>query len=148
MTILLSVWCCLVVRFWKILHPSSETSLKATAKWWFSNTDSSLYIKASSEPGGGTSKRGQRSVTMPRGGISERDAPVVTKNWLVRPGWSTSCMALAKMAASTSKSVNTVWKQENNSVKWRMFRTLSALKISTMNLTRSGGSWVFTEVGM
>lgn len=50
MTILRRVWCCFAVRFWNILQPSSETSLKATARWWFSRTDSSLYIRASSEP--------------------------------------------------------------------------------------------------
>ena len=27
--------------------------------------------------------------------------------WLVRPGWSTSCTALAKMAARVSRGVNT-----------------------------------------
>lgn len=33
-----------------ISHPWFWSNLKATAKWWFSNTDSSLYINASSEP--------------------------------------------------------------------------------------------------
>lgn len=37
-------------RFWKISHSSFCNNLKATAKWWFSSTDSSLYIIASSEP--------------------------------------------------------------------------------------------------
>lgn len=33
---------------------SSWRSLKPTARWWFSNTDSSLYIRASSESKGST----------------------------------------------------------------------------------------------
>lgn len=33
-----------------ISHPWFWSNLKATAKWWFSKTDSSLYINASSEP--------------------------------------------------------------------------------------------------
>lgn len=37
-------------RCWKISHSSFCNNLKATAKWWFSSTDSSLYIIASSEP--------------------------------------------------------------------------------------------------
>ena len=48
-TIFLSVWRCFLVRFWKMSQCSSWSSLKPTARWWFSNTDSSLYIKASSE---------------------------------------------------------------------------------------------------
>ena len=46
----------------------------------------------------------QRSLykTKRRGGV-----PVLTRNWLVSPGWSTSWMAQAKTVASTSRSVNT-----------------------------------------
>lgn len=40
---------CLLLRFWKMSQLSSWSSLKPTARWWFSNTDSSLYIRASSE---------------------------------------------------------------------------------------------------
>ena len=40
----------LVVSGFKTSHDSSWSSLNATARWWFSSTDSSLYINASSEP--------------------------------------------------------------------------------------------------
>lgn len=43
-------WATYFWRFWKISHSSFCNNLKATAKWWFSSTDSSLYIIASSEP--------------------------------------------------------------------------------------------------
>lgn len=33
------------------------------------------------------------------------------RNWLETPGWSTSWIALAKMAARISRSVNTAWKK-------------------------------------
>ena len=38
-----------VVRLVKMSHRGVCSSLKATAKWWFSSTDSSLYINASSD---------------------------------------------------------------------------------------------------
>ena len=41
---------CFVVRFWNMSQPSSCISLKATAKWWLSSTESSLYMTARSEP--------------------------------------------------------------------------------------------------
>ena len=50
MTIFLRVWRCFLLRLTKISQSLICTSLNATAKWWFSNTDSSLYIKASSDP--------------------------------------------------------------------------------------------------
>lgn len=37
------------------------------------------------------------------------DLLVLIKNWLVSPGWSTSCMALANRAAMISRSVKTAW---------------------------------------
>lgn len=40
---------CFLVRFWKMSQFSSCRSLKPTARWWFSSTDESLYISASSE---------------------------------------------------------------------------------------------------
>lgn len=40
---------CRLVRFWKMSQFSSCRSLNPTARWWFSSTDSSLYINASSE---------------------------------------------------------------------------------------------------
>lgn len=49
MTIFLSDCLCFFVRFWKISQFSSWSSLKPTARWWFSSTDSSLYMRASSE---------------------------------------------------------------------------------------------------
>lgn len=42
---------CFLLRFWKMSQFSSCSSLKPTARWWFSKTDASLYISASSEPG-------------------------------------------------------------------------------------------------
>lgn len=38
------------------------------------------------------------------------DSLVLMRNWLETPGWSTSWIALAKMAARISRSVNTAWK--------------------------------------
>lgn len=49
MTIFRSNCLCFFVRFWKMSQFSSCRSLKPTARWWFSNTDESLYISASSE---------------------------------------------------------------------------------------------------
>ena len=60
--------------------PLAFISSKARAKWWFSNTDSSLYRIA-------------------------RGCSVLTRNWLFLPGWSTSCMAAATSAANTSSWV-------------------------------------------
>ena len=45
---------CLLLRFWKMSQFSSWSSLNPTARWWFSSTDSSLYIRASSESVGGS----------------------------------------------------------------------------------------------
>lgn len=52
MTIFRSDCRCFLVKFWKMSQFSSCRSLKPTARWWFSNTDESLYIKASSESAG------------------------------------------------------------------------------------------------
>lgn len=49
MTIFRSNCLCFFVRFWKMSQFSSCRSLNPTARWWFSNTDESLYINASSE---------------------------------------------------------------------------------------------------
>lgn len=49
MTIVRSDWRCFLLRFWKMSQFSSCSSLKPTARWWFSSTDASLYIRASSE---------------------------------------------------------------------------------------------------
>lgn len=49
MTIFRSDCLCFLVKFWKMSQFSSCRSLKPTARWWFSNTDESLYINASSE---------------------------------------------------------------------------------------------------
>lgn len=49
-TIFLKDCLCFLVRLPKMSQLSSCKSLKATAKWWFSKTDSSLYMSASSEP--------------------------------------------------------------------------------------------------
>lgn len=42
---------------------SSCRSLKPTARWWFSSTDESLYIKASSESGDGDEATSQTATT-------------------------------------------------------------------------------------
>ena len=49
MTIRRSSWRDLAGRQPNTSHPGSCSSLKATAKWWFSSTDSSLYINANSD---------------------------------------------------------------------------------------------------
>ena len=49
MTIFLNDCLCFLVKFWKMSQFSSWSNLKPTAKWWFSKTEESLYIKASSE---------------------------------------------------------------------------------------------------
>ena len=41
------------------------------------------------------------------------DSLVLMRNWLETPGWSTSCIALAKMAARISRSVNTAWNADH-----------------------------------
>ena len=82
MTIFLRVCLCFLVRLTKISQSGFWRSLKATARWWFSRTDSSLYMMASSEL-------------------------VLIRNWFVSPGWSTSWMAAAKMADITSRGVKT-----------------------------------------
>lgn len=48
-TILRSDCLCFLLRFWKMSQLSSCKSLNPTARWWFSSTDESLYIRASSE---------------------------------------------------------------------------------------------------
>ena len=80
-TIFLSVCLCFFVRFTNISQSGFCRSLNATARWWFSSTDSSLYMMASSEL-------------------------VLMRNWLVRPGWSTSWIAAANTADIT-------WTQRN-----------------------------------
>ena len=35
--------------------------------------------------------------------------PVVTRYWLLTPGWSTSCITHANIVANISRSVNTFW---------------------------------------
>ncbi len=57
MAILRMVWRCLVVSAWNRSHSDLCMSLNATAKWWFSSTDSSLYISANSEPWMGGKRR-------------------------------------------------------------------------------------------
>ncbi len=42
--------------------------------------------------------------------LRARDLLVLMRNWLETPGWSTSCIALANMAARISRSVKTAWK--------------------------------------
>ena len=45
-----NVCLCFLFKLTKISRSLLCNSLKATARWWFSKTDSSLYISASSEP--------------------------------------------------------------------------------------------------
>lgn len=53
---------CRLLRFWKMSQLSSWRSLKPTARWWFSRTDSSLYIRASSESAKNGKRMGQADV--------------------------------------------------------------------------------------
>jgi len=69
--------------------------------------------------------------------------PVLTRNWLVSPGWSTSCREHAKIVAKTSRSLNTFWNdtqatvpiiQTHNfysPVTGSMYRYVNTLKNST-----------------
>ena len=99
-TIFLTVWRCFLVRFTKMSHSGYCSILKATAKWWFSSTDSSLYMRASSEL-------------------------VLMRYWFVRPGWSASWMVDANRAAKISRGVNTDWKifalevERDNQIKYQ-----------------------------
>lgn len=133
MTIFLRDCRCFLVRFWKISQLSSCSSLNPTAKWWFSKTDSSLYISASSES---EEKQGNPVLfhqgNFPRDGIlvERSDLLVFIRNWFDTPGWSTSWIAAAKMAARISRSVKTAWekrgrKQEKNTT-FRLLRLKSA----------------------
>lgn len=110
MTILRRDCLCFLLRFWKMSQLSSCRSLKPTARWWFSSTDESLYIKASSESGGSNTEKSQRAQQQLYGGTSTTQSAnslVLMRNWLETPGWSTSWMALANRAARISRSVNT-----------------------------------------
>ena len=83
MTIFLNVWRCFELRLSSISQSCFwSSSLNATAKWWFSSTDSSLYMSASSEL-------------------------VLMRYWFVSPGWSASWMVDANRAAKISRGVNT-----------------------------------------
>ena len=50
MTIFRSVCRCFLFKLLKMSQSVFCNNLKATARWWFSNTDSSLYMRANSEP--------------------------------------------------------------------------------------------------
>ena len=112
MVIFLNVCLCFLLKLTKISHSFVWSNLKATARWWFSNTDSSLYISANSEPEKGkyTSKlskylkRKYRFIC--KFGYSQI-LLVLMRNWFVSPGWSTSWIAAANNAAITSKGVKT-----------------------------------------
>ena len=49
MTFFLILFLELSVKFWKMSQAGDWRSLKATARWWFSRMDSSLYMRARSE---------------------------------------------------------------------------------------------------
>lgn len=66
MTSFRRLWRCRLLRFWKMSQFSWCRSLKPTARWWFSKTDSSLYMRASSESGHSEQER--------RGKVSTRIA--------------------------------------------------------------------------
>lgn len=51
------------------------------------------------------------------------DSLVLMRNWLETPGWSTSWIALANMAARISRSVNTAWEQQR-----RQYRVTPAIQ--------------------
>ena len=108
MTIFRRVFICFDVRWEKMFRSSAWRSLKATAKWWFSSTLSSLYIKARSLPRE-TEKQVRRVQNHPC--VFFR-LLVLIKNWFVTPGWSTSWMAEANMAAMISNSVKTPFDEE------------------------------------
>lgn len=125
MTSLRRLWRCRLVRFWKMSQFSWCRSLKPTARWWFSNTDSSLYMRASSESE--HSEDGQRRNLGKHLHIFYLlfmfacvcvcvHSLVLMRNWLETPGWSTSWIAAANRAARISRSVKTAWKGQKG---WR-----------------------------
>lgn len=68
-TILRSDCRCFLLRFWKMSQFSSCRSLKPTARWWFSRTDESLYISASSESEGRRTEKVIKSHTALQGTV-------------------------------------------------------------------------------
>jgi len=120
MTIFLRVCLCFLLMFWNMSHPSFCKSLKATAKWWFSSTDSSLYIRANSEPvQKNEDEKRHKNMLQPKTSLRSRYNILLKcyllelmRNWLVSPGWSTSCIAAAKRAAVISSGVKTLWKND------------------------------------
>ena len=85
----------------------TDMILKATARWWFSNTDTSLYSTAKWCSTGGNGNMARR-----RGFgccYSNKFSPVATRKLLFLPGWSTSWTMAANRAARISRSVNIGW---------------------------------------
>ena len=112
-TIFLRVCLCFLVRLTKISQSGFWRSLNATARWWFSSTDSSLYLASRSQSFDYHKDFGSAKPYM-----MASSELLLIRNWLVRPGWSTSWMAAAKMADITSSGVNTHWATEIIFLNW------------------------------
>ncbi|KAJ8880199.1 hypothetical protein PR048_016665 [Dryococelus australis] len=99
MTILRSVCRCFLPRFTKMSQPSFCSSLNATARWWFSNTLSSLYMSASSEPATNTGWStswivAAKSAAMTSSGVKTDSSAGVLSNTLVDCVTSAACKLL------------------------------------------------------
>ena len=137
-------------------------SLKATARWWFSRTDSSLYIRANSEPElwqiyPHRFKRKFNHTYMIDICIitKKKISPVFTRYWLVTPGWSTSWIQLARIAANTSKGENTwrnTWSKVLQSTSFMEFIKITniiliiVLKPLPAQWSREGCGWTVSHL--
>ena len=135
-TIFLRVCLCFLVRLTKISQSGFWRSLNATARWWFSSTDSSLYLPSRSQ-----SLYYHNDIGSAKPYMMASSELLLIRNWLVRPGWSTSWMAAAKMADITSSGVNTHWATENIFLELIKYFS-SALTSSAGELRRTWVDWV------
>lgn len=130
MTIFLRVCLCFLVRELNMSHSDFWVSLNATAKWWFSSTDSSLYINASSEPC--NQMRFFVNRNFKYNNILILFLLVLIKYWFVNPGWSTSWIAAEKIAAITSKGVKTAYEKTEHmkiSFSWPLIKALIIISL-------------------
>lgn len=133
MTSLRRLWRCRLVRFWKMSQFSWCRSLKPTARWWFSRTDSSLYMRANSESEHRGTGVWTQLVQISRHVCASVcvNSLVLMRNWLETPGWSTSWIAAANRAARISRSVKTAW-SDKKGVRRRKWTTQAFPKLIYM----------------
>ena len=63
--------------------------------------------------------------------------PVVTRYWLLTPGWSTSCITHANIVANISRSVNTFWTFAAHSLDDNHTQPHSQSHIAAVTITHS-----------